>query len=118
VRLVRARQDRYIWPAFEPNRQAMKALFLVVDYALWLYIYILFAAVVMSWLIAFSVVNTRNQFVAMVADLLYRITEPALGPIRRRMPNLGGIDLSPMILFFILLFFHYVIWIYIIPNVP
>jgi YggT family protein len=101
-----------------PTGWAMKALFIVVDYALWLYIYILFAAVVMSWLIAFSVVNTRNQFVHMVADFLYRITEPALGPIRRRMPYLGGIDLSPMILFFILLFFHYVIWIYIIPNVP
>jgi len=96
----------------------MKALFLVIDYALWLYIYILFAAVVMSWLIAFNVVNTRNQFVAMVADFLYRITEPALGPIRRRMPYLGGIDLSPMILFFILLFIHYVIVIYIFPNVP
>ena len=96
----------------------MKALFLVVDYALWLYIYILFAAVVMSWLIAFQVVNTRNQFVHMVADFLYRITEPALGPIRRRMPYLGGIDLSPMILFFILLFIHYVIVIYIFPNVP
>src|SRR5262245_2595539 len=90
----------------------------LISTLIWLYIYILFAAVVMSWLIAFNVVNTRNQFVAMVADFLYRITEPALGPIRRRMPYLGGIDLSPMILFFILLFFHYVIWIYIIPNVP
>jgi len=96
----------------------MRALFLVIDLALELYIYLLVAAAVFSWLIAFNVVNTRNQFVGMVADFLYRITEPALRPIRNRMPNLGGIDLSPMILFFILLFFHYVIVIYLIPNVP
>ena len=63
-------------------------------------------------------VNTRNQFVAMVADFLYRITEPALRPIRKRMPYFGGIDLSPIILFLFLLFIHYVIWLYIIPNVP
>jgi YggT family protein len=68
-------------------------------------------------LIAFNVVNTRNQFVGMVADFLYRITEPALRPIRRRMPNLGGIDISPLILVFIIIFIRYVIRLYIIPNV-
>jgi len=96
----------------------MRALFIVLDKALWFYFYLVFAAVVMSWLIAFNVVNTRNQFVGMVADFLYRISEPSLRPIRRRMPNLGGIDISPMILFFIILFLSYVIWLYIIPNVP
>ena len=96
----------------------MRALFIVLDKALWFYFYLVVAAVIMSWLIAFNVVNTRNQFVGMVADFLYRISEPALRPIRRRMPNLGGLDISPIILFFIILFISYVIWLYIIPNVP
>jgi YggT family protein len=96
----------------------MKALFIVIDLALVLYIYLLVAAAVLSWLIAFNVVNMRNQFVAMVADFLYRITEPALRPIRAFMPNLGGIDISPIILIFIIIFFRYVIALYIIPNVP
>ena len=82
----------------------MRALFFVIDQALWFYLYLVFAAVVMSWLIAFNVVNTRNQFVGMVADFLYRITEPALRPIRRVLPNLGGIDISPVILILILMF--------------
>jgi YggT family protein len=96
----------------------MRALFLVIDLALQLYIYLLIAAAVLSWLIAFNVVNMRNQFVAMVADFLYRITEPALRPIRNIMPNLGGIDISPVILIFIIIFIRYVIFLYILPNVP
>ena len=96
----------------------MRALFLVIDLALLLYIYLLVAAAVLSWLIAFNVVNMRNQFVATVADFLYRITEPALRPIRNLMPNLGGIDISPVILIFIIIFLRYVIHLYILPNVP
>ena len=96
----------------------MKALFLVIDLALTLYIYLLIAAAVLSWLIAFNVVNMRNQFVAMVADFLYRITEPALRPIRRFMPNLGGIDISQIILILVIIFLQLIIRIYIIPNVP
>ena len=92
--------------------------FYVIDLALQLYIYLLVAAAVLSWLIAFNVVNVRNQFVAMVADFLYRITEPALRPIRNRMPNLGGIDISPVILIFFIIFLRYIILLYIIPNVP
>ena len=95
----------------------MRALFLVIDLALQLYIYLLVAAAVLSWLIAFNVVNMRNQFVAMVADFLYRITEPALRPIRNRMPNLGGIDISPVILILIIIFIQSVITRYIYPNV-
>ncbi|HZO45923.1 MAG TPA: YggT family protein [Xanthobacteraceae bacterium] len=96
----------------------MRALFLVIDLALQLYIYLLVAAAVLSWLIAFNVVNVRNQFVAMIADFLYRITEPALRPIRNVMPNLGGIDISPVILIFIIIFIRYIILLYILPNVP
>jgi YggT family protein len=107
-----------MWPRRQRAGPAMKALFIVLDYALQLYVIILIAAVVMSWLIAFNVVNTRNQFVAMLAEFLYRLTEPALRPIRRMMPNLGGIDISPIILFLIILFIRLVIGMYIIPNVP
>ena len=85
--------------------------------ALNIYVWLLIASAVLSWLIAFNVVNTRNQFVAMLWDFLYRITEPALGPIRRVMPNLGGIDISPVILILIIFFIQRVIEIYIYPNV-
>ena len=90
----------------------------LIDTIITLYIWILIASAILSWLIAFNVVNMRNQFVAMVADFLYRITEPALRPIRSVMPNLGGIDISPVILIFIIIFIRYVILLYIIPNVP
>jgi YggT family protein len=69
-----------------------------------LYVYVLIASAVLSWLIAFNVVNTRNQVVAMIADTLWRLTEPALRPIRRILPNLGGLDLSPVVLIFILVY--------------
>ena len=67
-----------------------------------LYIYIIVASAVMSWLIAFNVVNTRNRFVYTVADIAYKLTEPALRPIRRILPNFGGIDLSPVVLILLL----------------
>lgn len=76
----------------------------VILIAIQLYIWLLIASAVMSWLIAFNVVNTRNQFVATIVDFLWRVTEPALRPIRNFMPNLGGIDISPIILILILLF--------------
>ena len=96
----------------------MGALFYVIYLALNFYLYVVVAWVVLSWLIAFNVVNTRNQFVAMVADFLYRITEPVLGPIRKVMPHLGPIDISPIVLFFIIIFLQQVIIRYILPNVP
>ena len=66
----------------------------IIELATWLVI----ASAIMSWLVAFGVVNTRNQFIRMVVDFLYRITEPMLRPIRRMMPNLGGVDISPVVL--------------------
>ena len=92
----------------------MRALLEVILIALEIYVWLLIAQAVLSWLIAFNVVNTRNQFVAMLWDFLYRITEPALGPIRRIMPNLGGIDISPVILIILLLFLQRIIfWLYV-----
>jgi len=95
----------------------MRALFLVIDLALQLYIWIVIAMAIFSWLVAFNVVNTRNHVVAMIGDFLYRITDPALRPIRNLLPNLGGIDISPVILFLIIVFIRYVIALYILPNV-
>jgi YggT family protein len=95
----------------------MQALFIVILYALNIYIWIVIAAAIFSWLVAFHVVNTRNQVVGMIGEFLYRITEPALRPIRNFLPNLGGIDISPVILFLIIIFIQKVIEIYILPNV-
>jgi YggT family protein len=76
----------------------------LIDTLIRLYIYILVAAAVMSWLIAFGVVNSHNSTVRMIWDFLGRVTEPALRPIRAVLPTLGGIDISPVILIIGLLF--------------
>ena len=65
------------------------------------YKWIVIVAAIMSWLIAFGVINTYNRAVYMINDFLYRVTEPALRPIRRYLPNLGGVDISPVILIFV-----------------
>lgn len=70
----------------------------LIDELLDLYSMIVIASAIVSWLVAFGVINVRNQFVRTIVDLLYRVTEPALRPIRRVMPNLGGVDISPVIL--------------------
>ena len=67
---------------------------LVIDIVTWVVI----AGAIMSWLVAFGVVNMRNQFIRMIVDMLYRLTEPMLRPIRRVLPNLGGVDISPVVL--------------------
>ena len=86
----------------------------LVDTLIRLYIYVVIAMAIVSWLIAFQVINTRNQFVRQVAEFLFRITEPALRPIRSILPNLGGIDISPVILIIGLLFLEQVIfWAYV-----
>ena len=90
----------------------MVELFGFISLLLTLYIYLLVAAAVMSWLVAFNVVNPRNQFVSMVGEFLYRVTEPVLRPIRNVMPNLGGIDISPIIVIIIIWFIQLVI----LPN--
>jgi len=90
----------------------MRALFLVIDLALEIYIWVLIAAAIFSWLVAFNVVNVRNSVVGAIGDFLYRITEPALRPIRRVLPNLGGVDISPVILLLGLFFLRSLLWEY------
>lgn len=82
----------------------MLSLLNLIDTIINLYIWIIIIGAILSWLVAFNVVNTHNRFVYTVMDFIYRLTEPALRPIRRFMPNLGGIDISPVILILGLIF--------------
>ncbi len=69
-----------------------------------IYIWLLIASAVLSWLIAFNVINTGNRFVYQIRDFLYRVTDPLLRPIRNLLPDLGGIDISPIVLILALYF--------------
>jgi YggT family protein len=82
----------------------MYALFNLIATVISIYIYVLVASAILSWLVAFNVINTSNRFVYMVGDFLYRVTEPALRPIRRFVPLLGGVDISPVVLILLLVF--------------
>ncbi|MEQ8965432.1 MAG: YggT family protein [Azospirillaceae bacterium] len=82
----------------------VQSVFSIVYMVLDLYVWVIIISAIMSWLVAFNVINTRNQFVHTVGTVLYRLTEPALRPIRRFMPNLGGIDLSPIVLLLAIFF--------------
>ena len=83
-----------------------------ISYLLRLYIYVLIAAAVFSWLVAFNVANTRNQIVAGIGAVLYQLTEPLLRPIRNVLPNMGTVDVSPIVLILIIVFIQSVI----LPN--
>ena len=95
----------------------MRALLDVILLALQLYTWLVIAAAILSWLVAFNVVNARNDVVRAVWDFLCRVTEPALRPIRRILPNLGGIDVSPIILLLGIFFLQRVIALYLYPAV-
>lgn len=86
-------------------------------YALNIYIWILIAAAVFSWLYAFNVINSRNQFVNMIGRFLHNVTEPVLRPIRRYMPDLGGVDISPIIVFILIYLIQQLIVYYLYPLV-
>lgn len=88
----------------------MQSLLILITQVIQIYIYVIVASVVLSWLIAFNVINTRNRFVYTVVDVLYRVTEPVLAPIRRILPDLGGIDVSPVVLLLLLFFIQNLIW--------
>lgn len=95
----------------------MRALLDVVLLALQLYTWLLIAMAILSWLLAFNVVNQRNAFVASIWDFLVRITEPLLRPIRNMLPSMGGIDIAPIILLLIIFFLQRVIVLYLYPSV-
>ena len=93
----------------------MRALLDVILLALNLYTWLIIAAAILSWLVAFNVVNTRNDVVRAIGRFLEAVTEPVLRPIRRMLPNLGGIDVSPIILLLIIFFIERLIIYYIYP---
>jgi YggT family protein len=96
----------------------MRALLDVIMYILEFYVYVLIGSAILSWLIAFNVVNTRNQFVSTISDILYRLTEPVLAPIRRFIPPFGGLDLSFLVLWFAIIFIQRVIIRNLYPLAP
>jgi YggT family protein len=87
----------------------LNALIQVVLVALSLYTWLIIASAILSWLVAFNVVNTSNRVVYMIGEFLYRVTEPALRPIRKILPNMGAIDISPIVLLLILFFIQKVL---------
>ncbi len=91
----------------------MQSILILIDTVVNIYIWLLIASAILSWLVAFNVINTRNRFVYAVGDFLYRLTEPALRPFRRVLPNLGGIDLSPVVLILLLVFLRNLLFEYI-----
>ncbi len=74
-----------------------------------LYMYLVIASVILSWLVSFNMLNTRNRFISAVGTTLHRLTEPALSRIRRYMPDLGGIDITPVVLILGLIFLREVV---------
>ena len=82
----------------------MLAFLWLIDTIIEIYIWLLIAQAILSWLLAFGVINRHNRGVSVIGDFLYRVTEPALRPLRSFLPNLGGIDISPVILILILMF--------------
>jgi YggT family protein len=95
----------------------MQAILDVVLIALDLYVWVVIASAILSWLVAFNVVNSRNQVVNTIGQALYNLTEPALRPIRRFMPNLGGLDISAIVLILMIFLAQSVIIRYIRPFV-
>ncbi len=91
----------------------MVSLALLVDWVIQIYIWVLIASAILSWLVAFDVVNRRNPFVTKAGLFLYRVTEPLLRPIRRVLPLIGGVDLSPLVLILLLWFLRNLLFEYV-----
>ena len=95
----------------------MIAIFYLALQILKLYSYVVIANVILSWLIAFNVLNTQNRFVYSILELSYRLTDPILNKIRRFVPNLGSLDISPIILLLLIWFIEMCMKLYIAPMI-
>jgi|TARA_X000000368_G_scaffold375422_1_gene327785 YGGT family. len=95
----------------------MIAIFYLVLQILKLYSYVVIANVIISWLIAFNILNTQNRFVYSILELSYRLTDPILNKIRRFLPNLGSFDISPIILLLLIWFLEMCMKLYIAPMI-
>ena len=88
----------------------MKSIFILLDSVITIYLWIIIINAILSWLVAFNVLNTQNKFVFSVLDVTYKLTDPALSKIRRFIPMFGSIDISPVILILILMFLRNIIF--------
>ena len=95
----------------------MKAIYLLVYEFLNIYKYIVIVNVIISWLVAFNVLNTHNRFVYSILELSYKLTEPILNKIRRFLPNLGTLDISPVILLVLIWFLQTCMYLYLAPII-
>ena len=95
----------------------MIAIFYLILQILKLYSYVVIANVITSWLIAFNILNTQNRFVYSILELSYRLTDPILNKIRRFLPNLGSLDISPIILLLLIWFLEMCMKLYIAPMI-
>jgi len=82
----------------------MNAFILLMDRVIYLYVWVLIINAVLSWLVAFNVLNTQNRFVFSVLEITYKLTDPPLNYIRRFLPNLGSVDISPIVLILLIYF--------------
>jgi len=88
----------------------MYSVLILIDRIIDIYVWVIILSAVLSWLVAFDIVNMRNRFVYLVGDALNRITEPVYRPIRRFLPDMGGLDLSPLIVILGLWFLRDLMW--------
>ena len=95
----------------------MKSLFLLVDSIINIYIWVIIINVILSWLITFNVLNTQNRFVYLLMDSSYKLTSPLLERIRRFIPNLGSIDISPIVLILLLVFIRNLLFEFFTPSI-
>ena len=84
----------------------MNSVVILISQIIELYIWLLIIQAILSWLIAFGIINTQNNFVNMIGNFLYKITEPLLRPIKKLLPDFAGVDISPVILIILLIFFR------------
>tara|TARA_B100001179_G_C18260038_1_gene262132 strand:- start:181 stop:471 length:291 start_codon:yes stop_codon:yes gene_type:complete len=95
----------------------MKSLFLLVDSIINIYIWVIIINVILSWLITFNVLNTQNRFVYLLMDSSYKLTSPLLDRIRKFIPNLGSIDISPVVLILLLVFIRNLLFEFLAPSI-
>ena len=88
----------------------MKSIFILLDNVITIYLWIIIINAILSWLVAFNVLNTQNRFVFSVLNVTYKLTDPALNKIRRFIPMFGSIDISPVILILLLMFLRNIIF--------
>ena len=94
----------------------MKSIFLLVDSIINIYIWLIIINVILSWLVAFNILNTQNRFVFAVLNATHQLTDPVLNKIRRFIPNLGSIDISPVVLILLLIFIRNLFFELLVPN--